>query len=144
MGPNPDFDTLQSLAFTILHYTMHMLGPDVLRFVADNYLKSFSKIKWGDMLPYFRHSLDTSIYHDHRAIRPCRLQRSRLPIDRFKSILAQIDVSRRTLGMMNDLENEAAKQLYVSPIPSTLLSMFSSRLINLPEHTLKGRMTTSG
>jgi hypothetical protein len=32
----------------------------------------------------------------------------------------------------------------MSPIPSTLLSLFSGRLINLPEHTLKGRITTSG
>lgn len=141
-GPNPDFDTLQHLAFIILHHTM--LGPDVLQFVADNYLKSFSKIKWGDMLPYFRHSLDTSIYRDHRAIRPYRLQRSRLPIDQFESLFRQLDVSRRTLGMMNDLENEAAKQLYMSPIPSTILSLFSGRLINLPEHTLRGRITTSG
>jgi hypothetical protein len=46
--------------------------------------------------------------------------------------------------MMNDLENEAAKQLYMSPIPSTLLSLFSGRLINLPERTLKGWITTSG
>lgn len=34
-----------------------MLDPDMLRFVADNYLKWFSTTKWSDMLPYVRHSL---------------------------------------------------------------------------------------
>jgi hypothetical protein len=45
---------------------------------------------------------------------------------------------------MHTLENEAAKQMYMSPILSTLLSLFSGRLINLPEHTLQGLITTSG
>ena len=62
----------------------------------------------------------------------------------FKFICSQLDISRLTLGRMQTLENEAAKQMYMSPIPSTLLSLFSGRLINLPEHTLKGRITTSG
>ena len=142
LGQNTHAEELQKLAFTILHHTI--LGPDVLRFVAEHYLKSFSKITWGDIYPYFRHSLDTSIYRDHQAIRPYRLQRSRLPMPYFKFICSQLDVSRLTLGRMCTLENESAKQMYMSPIPSTLLSLFSGRLINLPEHTLRGRITTSG
>jgi hypothetical protein len=47
-------------------------------------------------------------------------------------------------GNLKELENEAAKQLYMTPIPSTLLSLFHGRLLNLPEHTRKGRITTSG
>lgn len=62
----------------------------------------------------------------------------------FRSICSQLDVSRSTLGRMYTLENETAKQMYTSPIVSSLLSLFSGRLINLPEHTLKGRITTSG
>jgi hypothetical protein len=45
---------------------------------------------------------------------------------------------------MRTLENEAAKQMYMSPILSTLLSLFSGRLINRPEYALQGRITTSG
>jgi hypothetical protein len=141
LGQNAQVDELQRLAFTILHHTI--LGPDAHQFVAERYLKSFSKITWLDIFPYFRHSLDTSIYRDHQAIRPCRLQRSRLPTPYLKHICSQLDVSRLTLGRMNTLENEAAKQMYMSPIPSTLLSLFFGRLINLPEHILKGRITTS-
>jgi hypothetical protein len=44
---------------------------------------------------------------------------------------------------MHTLENEAAKQMYMSPIPSSLLSLFSGCLINLPEYTLKGGITAS-
>lgn len=96
------------------------------------------------MLPYFRHALDTSIFRDHRAIRPYHLQRSHLLIELHKSIVEEIEKSRRTLDQMNDLENEAAKQLYMIPIPSTLLSLFHDQLLNLQEHTLKERITTSG
>lgn len=107
IGENAHFEALQQLVFTILYHTM--VGPDVVDFIAQHYLKSFSKVTWADMLPYFRHSLDTSTFQDHRAIRPYCLQRSRLPIGIHKSILEGIEKSRRTLGQMNDLENEAAK-----------------------------------
>jgi|SRR5277367_6247379 len=107
--------------------------------------KVVSKITLGDMPFYFRHSLDTSIYRDHRAIRPYQPQRSpRLPPNQFHVICSQLDLSRTTLGQMNDLENEEAKQMYMNPIPVTLLSLFFGRLINPQEHTLKGRIPSSG
>src|SRR5438046_833887 len=56
LGQNAQVEELQKLAFTILHHTI--FRPDVLQFVAEYYLKSFSKIAWGDIFPYFRHSLD--------------------------------------------------------------------------------------
>jgi hypothetical protein len=37
-----------------------------------------------------------------------------------------------------------SKCIYTSPIPSILLSLFSGLLINLPEHTLPGKLATSG
>ena len=114
IGDDANFKALQQLAFTILHHTV--VGPEVVNFIVEHYLKSFSKVTWADMLPFFRHSLDTSIFRDHRAIRSYRLQRSRLPIALHKSIFEGIEKSRRTLGNMNDLENEAAKQLYMTPI----------------------------
>lgn len=141
LGENPQLDELQKLAFAILQHTW--LGPDVLQFVADNCLKSFSKVGWKEVFPYFRHSCDTSVYRDHRAIRPYRLKRSRLPLSYHKYIASQLDISRRTLGRMQTLENESAKQMYMAPIPSLLLSLFSGRLLKLPEHTLKGRITTA-
>ena len=142
LGQNAQVEALQKLVFTILHHTI--FGPDVLQFVVEHYLKSFSKTVWGDIFPYFRHSLDTSIYRDHQAIRPYRLRRSRLPVRYFEFICSQLDVSHLTLGRMHTLENEAAKQMYMSPILSSVLSLFSGRLINLPEQTLKGGITASG
>jgi len=111
-----------------------VLGADALKFVSENYLKSFSTIEWNDVFPYFRSTLDISSYLDHQSIRPYRLQRSRLPMPFFQYICGQLDISRMTLGRMSMLANEAAKQAYMSPIPSTLLSLFSGRLDNLPEH----------
>jgi hypothetical protein len=49
-----------------------------------------------------------------------------------------------TMGNMLELENEAAKQLDMHPIPATILNLFCGRLINLPEHMLKGRLSSSG
>jgi len=62
----------------------------------------------------------------------------------FKYLCSQLDASRKTLGRMATLENEAAKQSYMHPILATLLTLFSGRLTNLHEHTLKGRITMSG
>lgn len=92
LGSNAHAEELQKLASSILRHMT--LEANVLQFVVEHYLKLFSRITCGDIFPYFRHSLDTSLYKDHQAIRPYRLQRSRLPMRYFKSICSQLDVSR--------------------------------------------------
>ena len=53
-------------------------------------------------------------------------------------------MSRKTLGERYELTNEAAVQLYLHPIPSTILSLFAGRMTNLPEQLLHGTIGRSG
>ena len=81
------------------------------------FLPNFSTITWKDVYPYFAAGLNTTLYNDHRSIPPYLLRRSRIPIDLFKEICGQLDVSRKTLGDRLELDNEAAVQLYFHPVP---------------------------
>jgi hypothetical protein len=56
----------------------------------------------------------------------------------------ELDRSRRNLGDRRSLENEAAVQLYMNPIPETIIGLFRGRLANLPEHMFHGRLAGSG
>ena len=78
------------------------------------------------------HCLETAYFSDHRSIPNYLLKRSRLRITIFESILEDLDVSRKNLGERNKLENEAAVQLFIHPIPNTLLSLFHGRLTICP------------
>ena len=96
------------------------------------------------MFPDFANGLDTRMYDDHRAIKAYPLKRSRLPIRIVEDVLKGLDMSRKTLGDRINLENEAAVQLYIHPIPNIILSLFHGRLTNLPEHLLKGGLAARG
>jgi hypothetical protein len=107
---------VQKFAFKILNHVT--LPKTVLRHLRSNYLPSFSAMKWEDVFPLFQHSLTHNPpYDDHRNIPPYILQRSRLPITLFKSICAELDTSRKTLGTREELQNEAAVQLYFQHDP---------------------------
>jgi hypothetical protein len=102
-------------------------------------------MKWKtDIRSLFPHSLDTRVYTDHRAVQPYLLCRSRLSLSIVEHILQELDLSHRILGTMSKLENEHAKQSYMSPILSTMLALFCGRLMNLPDKLLKGVIETSG
>lgn len=133
----------EQLAFRIIHHTR--LTPKILQFLRRKYLPNFSSLTWReDIFPAFSASLNTTIYSDHRSIQPYMLKRSRIPISTFREILKELDVSRRNLGERSNLENEAAVQLYIHPIPNAVLSLFRGRLTNMPEHLLKGQIANSG
>lgn len=120
------------------------MTPQVLRHLRKQYLTSFSAIAWEDVFPSFATHLDTTYYNDHRSIPGYLLKRSRVPISVFESLLGDLDVARRNIGERETLENEAAVQLAIHPIPNTLLSLFHGRLTNMPEHLMKGQMASSG
>jgi len=142
-GTIESIEESQRLAYSLIHHCR--LTPEVLMYLDRMYLRPFSNLKWKtDIRPLFLDSLDTRVYTDHRAIRPYLLCRSRLPIGIFEHILSELDQSRRILGDMSNLENESAKQNYMSPIPSTMLALFCGRLVNLPEKLLHGTIETSG
>ena len=98
---------------------------------------AFSVTWQSDIVPWFRQHLDLSKYNDYRSIRPYALRRCRLHMPVFERICKQLDQSRRTLGNLFELENEAAKSHYIHPILNTLLSLFRGRLLNMPEHNRK-------
>jgi hypothetical protein len=97
-----------------------------------------------DIFPVFSACLDTTYHIDHRAIPNYPLNRSRPPLPIFKEILSELDVARRNLGERCNLENEAAVQLYIHPIPTAILNLFRGRLTNMPEHLLTGQIVNSG
>lgn len=129
------------LAFLVIHYCK--LTPTVIAHLRKKFLPSFSKITWSDVYPFFSSSLDTSMYSDHRSIQTYPLCRSRIPIEIFEDMARQLDRSRKNLGERRTLKNETAVQLYMNPIPETILSLFYGRLVNMPEHMLHGRMAGS-
>lgn len=130
------------LAFLVIHYCK--LTPAVMAHLRRKFLPSFSKITWIEVYPFFFSSLDTSMYSDHRSIQTYQLYRSRIPIEIFEEIAQQLDRSRRNLGERRTLANEAAVQLYMNPIPETILSLFRGRLNNMPEHMYHGTIAGSG
>lgn len=132
----------QKLGFAILNHSR--LAPSVLTYLRRKYLPSFSNLVWHDVRPYFINSLNTDVDDDHRSIPSYRLRRSRIPIGIFKELCAQLDVSRNTLGDRRELENEAAIQLYLHPIPTTILNLFRGRLVNQPGHLLKEQLAGTG
>jgi hypothetical protein len=83
--------------------------------VLEKYLPSFSMITWRDIKDYFVHSLDVN-NRDHRSIKTFPLERCRLPLEVFKGLAAEMDQSRSILGVREDLETEAAVQLYLNPV----------------------------
>jgi hypothetical protein len=138
----PSSTSVEKVAFALIHYTR--MTPRVLEKLRKKYLPSFSNILWRDVFPYFSNTFDLSLFDDYRSIRPYALRRSRIPLPVFENLCRDMDISRRVLGNRKDLQNEAAIQLYYNPIPTTLLSLFHGRLINLPEHLLKGQISNSG
>jgi hypothetical protein len=54
--------------------------------------------------------------NDHRALRTFPLERSRVPLEVFKGLAVDMDQSRKVLGTREDLETEAAVQLYLNPV----------------------------
>jgi hypothetical protein len=65
---------------------------------------------------------------------------------RVENLLGNIEAVRETLEFIErrTLENEAAVQLYMNPIPETILSLFRGRLNNMPEHVYHGTIAGSG
>jgi hypothetical protein len=129
------------LAYKLIHHCR--LSPIVFEQLRKKYLKSFSKVTWKDVVEYFRPNL-AGPFEDHRSIPPYALQRARIPLPIFKDICSQLDASRMTLGRRENLESESAVQLKYNPIPSTLLTLFGGRLVNIPEHKLVGQLGSSG
>jgi hypothetical protein len=138
----PSSTAAQKLAFRIIQHTR--MTPKVLHHLCKQYLPSFSSITWQDVFPSFAPNLDTTYYSDHRSIPGYLLKRSRVLISIFETLLAELDVARRNVGERGTLENEAAVQLAIHPIPNTVLSLFHGRLTNMPEHLMKGQMASSG
>lgn len=68
-----------------------------------------------DIKDYFVNSLDPE-NDDHRCINTFPLERCRVPLEVFKGLAAELDQSRRVLGTREDLETEAAVQLYLNPV----------------------------
>ena len=149
MGKVRELETTQNtggsaekIAFFIIHYCK--LTPKVMAHLRRKFLPSFSNITWADVYPFFANSLDTRMYSDHRSIQTYQLYRSRIPTEVFQGMCRELDRSRRNLGERRSLENEAAVQLYMNPIPETIISLFCGRLTNMPEHMFHGRIAGSG
>ena len=132
----------EKIAFLIIHYCK--LTPKVMAHLRRKFLPSFSNITWTDVYPFFANSLDTRMYSDHRSIQTYKLYRSRIPTEIFQHMCRELDRSRKNLGERRSLENEAAVQLYMNPIPETIISLFCGRLTNMPEHMFHGRIAGSG
>jgi hypothetical protein len=133
--------SLEKTAFLIIHYCK--LTPKVMAHLRQKFLPSFSNVTWTDVYPFFANSLDTHMYSDHRSIQTYKLYRSRIPTEIFQHMCRVLNRSRKNLGDRCTLENEAAVQLYMNPIPETIISLFCGRLTNTLEHMFHGRIAGS-
>jgi hypothetical protein len=104
------------------------------------FLPGFSNITWTDVYPFFANSFDKRMYINHRSIQTYRLYRSRIPTEIFQRMCQEIDRSRKYLGDRCSVEIEAAVQLYMNPIPETVISLFCSHLTNISEHDASVRL----
>ena len=106
--------TLFHITFAIIHHCR--LTPAVLR---AKYLPSFSVITWEHVFLYFAHTLSQGLFIPvgWQTILRYHLSRSRLLFKTYKELYKELQGSRRSLGDREQLENEAAIQLYCHPIP---------------------------
>lgn len=130
----------QRLAFSIIHHSR--LTIPVLRLLRKKYLPSFSSMNWReDIFPYFSHALNLEIYDDYRSIPPYPLQRSRVPFVIYDLITDELVESRKNLGSLDDLENEAAVQMYY---PRSWCQCLTDDSSTYPNTSSKAELATWG
>lgn len=70
------------------------------------------------MEPWFR-NLDNSLTDDYQRIRTYGLRRSRIPMNLFEKLAAELDESILRVGHRMSLDTEAAVQKYISPVDTS-------------------------
>jgi len=101
---------------------------------------SFSKVKYSDVAPYVW--LDPGV--KGRDILPFDTFRSRIPVDIFRRIHADVNKAILQYGRMASHDNEEARSRFIASLFSEIVCLFGSAVVNKPEGLLDAEFTKKG
>jgi hypothetical protein len=101
---------------------------------------SFSKVKYSDVAPYVW--LDPGV----KGSDICLLDtfRSRIPVDIFRRIHADVNKAILQYGRMASHDNEEARSRFIASLFSEIVCLFGSAVVNKPEGLLDAEFTKKG
>ena len=113
------------------------VDPKALTTVLEKGRKSFSKVSYAELRPYF----DIPPTEPFDSLPSYR---SRLPLDVVKAACSQLDLSAAVYGRLTNHNNEEARSRYLASLFPPLLSVFGGAIVNKPQELMEGEFTGSG
>jgi hypothetical protein len=135
-----DFNLSNEEAFLKLITTYDVPLSTLNRISTVKLLASFSKAKYSDVAPYVW--LDPSVKGSD--IRLLDTFRSRIPVDIFRRIHADVNKAILQYGRMASHNNEEARSRFIASFFSEIVCLFGSAVVNKPEGLLDAKFTKKG
>jgi hypothetical protein len=107
------------------------------RISAEKLPASFSNVKYKDIAPYAWLNPDA----EGSDIRELDTFRSRIPIDIFEKILADVNLAMLQYGRMAYHKNEEARSRFIASLFSRVVGLFGNAIVNKPEAMLDSEFT---